>query len=90
MLKIRISGSESELKKVAYKAGNAPIQRFKRGHGKTGFAIDVQISVEDFVKNLDFSSDNQLSDNQRSNNNACNAQEIQTELEGLLAELSAK
>ncbi len=84
MLKIRISGSESELKKVAYKAGNAPIQRFKRGHGKTGFAIDVQISVEDFLKNLDLSGDNQLSDN----NSGCNAQELQAELEYLLIELS--
>ncbi len=85
MLKIRISGSEIELKKVAYKAGNAPIQRFKRGHGRICFSIDVPISVEDFLKNLDLSDDNRLSDNK-----LCNAQEIQTELEDLLAELSAK
>ncbi|MCK5696935.1 MAG: hypothetical protein KAI02_02160 [Gammaproteobacteria bacterium] len=86
MLKIRISGSESELKKVAHKAENSSIQRFNRGHGKTSFAIDIQISVEDFVNNLNLSSDNQFSNH----NNMCNAQKIQTELESLLVELSAK
>ena len=75
MLKIRISGKESELRQVARKVGTNDIKRFKRNNGKTTFALDVQISLQDFLQNMD------LSDSKQYN---CNAQEIQTELEELL------
>ena len=52
MLKIRISGTEGELRQVAHKAGSTRIKRFKRENGKTMFAIDVEISVRDFLDNL--------------------------------------
>ncbi|WP_198263590.1 hypothetical protein [sulfur-oxidizing endosymbiont of Gigantopelta aegis] len=57
MLKIRIAGTESELRQIAHKAGSTKIRRFKRDNGKTTFAIDVQISVNDFLENLDLNSD---------------------------------
>ena len=85
MLKIRIAGSESELRQVAHKAGSTRIKRFKRDNGKTTFAIDVQISVKDFLENLDLSG----SDEQNDQIN-CNPQEIQAELENLLNEISDK
>ena len=98
MLKIRISGTEDELRKVAHKAGNTRIKRFKRDNGKTTFAIDVQISVSDFVENLDLNTDdnetNQKEIQTQSNKaipetikESCNPKEIQTELENLLGEL---
>ena len=79
MLKIRISGSESELKQVAHKAGNTHIQRFKHKKGKMTFAIDVQISVDDFLENLDLSDDKEKN---------CNPRELQDELQSLLDELA--
>lgn len=91
MLKIRIVGSESELRQVAHKAGSTSIKRFKRDNGKTTFAIDVQISVKDFLENLDLTSDNALTENLSSDpENTCNPQEIQIELENLLDEISDK
>ena len=84
MLKIRISGSESELKQVAHKAGDARIQRFKHKKGKTTFAIDVQISVNDFLENLDL-SDNKDPEEKK---DECNPQQLQDELQNILDELS--
>ena len=81
MLKIRIAGTESELRQIAHKAGSTRIKRFKRDNGKTTFAIDVQISVKDFLGNLDLSA-SEASD--------CNPQEIQAELEQLLDDISDK
>ncbi len=46
MLKIRIVGTEAELRQVAHKAGSTRIKRFKRDNGKTTFAIDVEITVK--------------------------------------------
>ncbi len=90
MLKIRISGSERELRQIAHKAGNARIQRFKRDKGKVSYAIDVQISVADFLENLDLGLspvDDSVSDARLGN---CNPKEIQVELENLLDEMSDK
>ena len=84
MLKIRISGSESELKQVSHKAGNAHIQRFKHKKGKITFAIDVQISVIDFLENLDLSDDNVIKEEKKN----CNPRELQDELQSLLDELT--
>lgn len=56
MLKIRIAGTEGELRQIAHKAGSTRIKRFKRDNGKTTFAIDVEISVKDFLNNLDLSN----------------------------------
>lgn len=84
MLKIRISGSENELKQIAEKVGNTPIQRFRRNNGKTSFAIDLQISVGDFIQNIDLGSSDMTAEGQ----NNCDTQEIQVELEGILAQLS--
>ena len=56
MLKIRIAGTEGELRQIAHKAGSTRIKRFKRNNGKTTFAIDVEISVKDFLNNLDLSN----------------------------------
>ncbi len=81
MLKIRIAGTESELRQIAHKAGSTRIKRFKRDNGKTTFAIDVQISVKDFLGNLDLSA---------SEGSDCNPQEIQAELEQLLDDISDK
>ena len=50
MLKIRIAGTESELRQIAHKVGTTHIKRFKRDNGKTIFVIDVQISVNDFLE----------------------------------------
>ncbi|MDX2503740.1 MAG: hypothetical protein QNL62_04595 [Gammaproteobacteria bacterium] len=87
MLKIRIAGSEGELRQIAHKAGSTRIKRFKRENGKTTFAIDVKISVKDFLDNLDLNADSQDSDNTKNN---CNPQEIQAELENLLEEIADK
>ncbi len=86
MLKIRIAGSEKELRQIAHKAGNARIKRFKRDNGKSTYAIDVQISVQDFLENLDLTN-NELQSDDKEN---YNAQEIQAELENLLNEISDK
>lgn len=86
MLKIRIVGTEGELRQIAHKAGSTRIKRFKRETGKTTFAIDVQISVKDFLGNLDLSADSQREDKKAD----CNPQEIQAELEELLNEISDK
>ena len=88
MLKIRIAGSESELRQVAHKVGSTHIKRFKRDNGKTTFAIDLQISVNDFLENLDLSSNKMAHDDDPSHH--CNPQEIQAELEDLLNEISDK
>lgn len=91
MLKIRIAGSESELRQIAHKAGSTRIKRFKRDNGKTTFAIDVQISVKDFLENLDLTSDNAQDEGVGvASQNTCNPQEIQIELENLLDEISDK
>lgn len=87
MLKIRIAGSESELRQIAHKAGSTRIKRFKRDNGRTTYAIDVQISVKDFLKNLDLSSPPESETNSPSD---CNPQEIQAELEALLDEITDK
>jgi hypothetical protein len=88
MLKIRIAGSESELRQIAHKVGSAHIKRFKRDNGKTTCAIDVQISVNDFLENLDLNRDSMEQDDDATNH--CNPQEIQAELEELLNEISDK
>lgn len=103
MLKIRIAGTEGELRQIAHKTGSTRIKRFKRDNGKTTFAIDVEISVKDFLDNLDLSNaegsqlntaeGSQLNTTESSENNAsnkCNSKEIQLELEALLEEISDK
>ena len=88
MLKIRIAGTESELRQIAHKVGTTHIKRFKRDNGKTIFAIDVQISVNDFLKNMDLSSSHEEGDS--NHHEHCNPHEIQAELEELLNEISDK
>jgi len=98
MLKIRIAGTEGELRQIAHKAGSTKIRRFKRENGKTTFAIDVQISVNDFLGNLDLNTkkpnlasntpDLETADLEKSNN--CDPRIIQAELEELLDEISDK
>ncbi len=88
MLKIRIAGSESELRQIAHKAGSTRIKRFKRDNGRTTFAIDVQISVKDFLGNLDLSASE--AEGSGSTLIDCNSQEIQAELEQLLDDISDK
>ena len=88
MLKIRISGTEGELRQVAHKAGSTRIKRFKRENGKTTFAIDVEISVKDFLGNLDLSGDQ--SHSEASDKANCDPKVIQAELEELLEEISDK
>ncbi|MCK5648301.1 MAG: hypothetical protein KAI22_05425 [Gammaproteobacteria bacterium] len=88
MLKIRIAGTEDELRQIAHKAGNARIKRFKRDNGKTTFAIDVQISVNDFLNNLDLSSYSETQD--ADDKMDYSSQMIQAELEDLLQEISDK
>ena len=95
MLKIRIAGTEGELRQIAHKAGSTRIKRFKRDNGKTTFAIDVEISVKDFLNNLDLSNaeGSQLNNAEGSEKNTaekCNSKEIQRELEALLEEISDK
>lgn len=86
MLKIRIAGSESELRQIAHKVGNTDIKRFKRNNGKTTYAMDVQVSVKDFLDKLNFSG-NPLFDVESSH---CNPKEIQAELEELLDDITDK
>ncbi len=86
MLKIRIAGSEAELRQIAHKLGTTHIKRFKRDNGKTVFAIDVQISVEDFLDNMDLKNTSAVAEN--SAHEKCNPKEIQAELEDLLQEIS--
>lgn len=101
MLKIRIAGTESELRQIAHKAGSTKIRRFKRENGKTAFAIDVQISVSDFLENLDLNSDSNTQIESKSEtqqfdladidrNTHCDPRMIQAELEELLDEISDK
>jgi len=94
MLKIRIAGTEGELRQVAHKAGSTRIKRFKRKNGKISFAIDVEISVKDFLDNLDLNHDSQDSAYQENagsiNVTNCNPKELQAELEELLDEISDK
>ncbi len=90
MLKIRISGSERELRQIAHKAGNARIQRFKRDKGKVSYAIDVQISVDDFLENLDLGASSIDDSENDTQSGKCNPKEIQVELENLLDEMSDK
>ena len=86
MLKIRIAGSEAELRRIAHKVGTTHIKRFKRDNGKTVFAIDVQISVEDFLDNMDLKNTAVMAEH--SAHEKCNPKEIQAELEDLLQEIS--
>lgn len=88
MLKIRIAGTESELRQIAHKVGTTHIKRFKRDNGKTVFAIDVQVSVKDFLNNLDLSSGQEGHGSNHSEH--CNPHEIQAELEDLLNEITDK
>ena len=88
MLKIRIAGTESELRQIAHKVGSTHIKRFKRDNGKTIFAIDVQISVNDFLNNLDLNSNQEEPGSNHSEH--CNPLEIQAELEDLLNEIADK
>ena len=88
MLKIRIAGTESELRQIAHKVGTTHIKRFKRDNGKTVFAIDVQISVKDFLNNMDLTSDPE--EHASEHHEHCNPHEIQAELEDLLNEISDK
>ena len=88
MLKIRIAGTESELRQVAHKVGTTHIKRFKRDNGKTVFVMDVQISVNDFLKNMDLKGDHHASGSNATEH--CNPHEIQAELEDLLNEISDK
>lgn len=98
MLKIRIAGKESELRQIAHKVGTTNIKRFKRDNGKTTFAIDVQISVKDFLENLNLNSDeesvtaekNNADKNKENQHNKCDAQEITAELEDLLQHITDK
>jgi len=91
MLKIRIAGTEAELRQVAHKAGSTRIKRFKRDNGKTTFAIDVEITVKEFLGNLDLSSSSESNANEAHNDKtSCNPKEIQAELEELLDDISDK
>jgi hypothetical protein len=49
MLKIRISGTPQELEKVVTDIKDGKIQKFRHKSGKTTYAIDSKISVEDFL-----------------------------------------
>lgn len=66
MLKIRIAGTEEELKRVAGRVPQATIQKYRLPNGKLSFAIDVLISVDDFLENIDLTDpdnqDNQFDD----------------------------
>ncbi|MCP3849950.1 MAG: hypothetical protein GY694_06895 [Gammaproteobacteria bacterium] len=96
MLKIRIAGTEAELRQVAHKAGSTRIKRFKRDNGKTTFAIDVEITVKEFLGNLDLSHNSDANSSESNANEAhndkmsCNPKEIQAELEELLDDISDK
>ncbi len=86
MLKIRIAGSEGELRQIAHKLGTTRIKRFKRDNGKTVFAMDVQISVKDFLNNMDLKTTGAVVDDVALEK--CNPKAIQAELEDLLQEIS--
>ncbi len=88
MLKIRIAGSEGELRQIAHKLGTTHIKRFKRDNGKTVFAMDVQISVKDFLNNMDLKTTGVVAD--KSPHEKCNPRELQEELEELLQEIADK
>lgn len=93
MLKIRIAGSEGELRQIAHKLGTTHIKRFKRDNGKTVFAMDVQISVKDFLNNMDLKTTGVVADNavaDKSPHEKCNPRELQEELEELLHEIADK
>ncbi len=88
MLKIRIAGSESELRQIAHKVGTTNIKRFKHNNGKKTYAMDIQVSVNDFLGNLDFSEKyNKDSALEPIIIKDCDTREIQAELEALLHEI---
>jgi hypothetical protein len=96
MLKIRITGSESELRQVASQAGANRIRRVKRQNGKTIFALDLHISAQDFLNSYNPNSKSssqptvedsiEVSDIQK----GYNPQDIQAELEELLYEITVR
>jgi hypothetical protein len=94
VLKIRIVGTENELRQISHKIGNTQIQRFKRATGKTIFAIDVQISVIDFINNLDLSKIRKDLSNQvhrgekKVKKGHCDPQKIQAQLQVILNQLN--
>jgi hypothetical protein len=49
MLKIRISGTRQELERVVAEIQDGKIQQFRHKNGRTTYAIDSKISVEDFL-----------------------------------------
>lgn len=49
MLKIRISGTKEELNQVAKQIGDGEIRKFKQPSGKTTYAIDTVMSVNEFL-----------------------------------------
>lgn len=87
MLKIRITGSENELRQIAHKAGNTNIKRFKHANGKTTHAIDIEISVTEFLSNIDLGLEADSGENKISMSN-CNA--IQSELQDVLKIIDEK
>jgi hypothetical protein len=87
MLKIRITGSENELRLIAHKVGTTKIKRFKHKNGKSTYAIDVQISVNDFLGNLDLSEKNNKETGPEILIKDCDTREIQVELEALLKDM---
>jgi len=50
MLKIRISGTQEELEKIVELMDDAEIVKFKHIKGKTTYAIDTIMTVEEFLK----------------------------------------
>jgi len=50
MLKIRISGTQEELEKIVELMDDAEIVKFKHKKGKTTYAIDTIMTVEEFLK----------------------------------------
>jgi len=98
MLRIRITGTESELRKVVHKTGTTRIKRLKRQNGQITYAIDVGISIDDFLDKIDLSADNDSADTDNiqtmspdeSDKETCNPQVIQAELEELLEEITDK
>ena len=88
MLKIRIAGTESELRQIAHKVGTSNIKRFKHKNGKRTYAIDVLISVNDFLGNLDFSEKYNKESEPDIFIKDCDTREIQAELEALLEDIN--
>jgi len=59
MLKIRISGSKEELQLIAKHMGDGEIRKFKQPNGKTTYAIDTLISVDEFLAKNNINVTNQ-------------------------------